>query len=129
MCFDSLQDKTIQTSPLSYKTANELNPWQEMIFDLVQGAGFSYSRIAYRLKVTPSTIQKLATMPERQPRLKLFQSLLALHLKVVQGASASPKAAAYWAKKEVGFFAKSFTTNVTESSEDDKWETLTEKEL
>ena len=120
------QNKALEKN-FSDKTVNRFIPWQEMIFDLLQGAGFSSSRIAYQLKVTSSTIQKLASMPERRPRLKLFQSLLALHLKIFQGTSASSKASWYWTKKEMGLLPNHWLKkNITKSSPDDKWETLTE---
>jgi hypothetical protein len=75
------------------------SPWLEMIVDLVIGAGYSYSRIAYRLNVSPSTIQKLATHPDRRPRFKLFDALLKLHHKVFCGQYASPMARAYLTQK------------------------------
>ncbi|MCE3239297.1 MAG: hypothetical protein K0R24_2278, partial [Gammaproteobacteria bacterium] len=46
------------------------SPWVEMIVDLVLGAGYSYSRIAYRIHASPSAIQKLMTHPNRKPRFK-----------------------------------------------------------
>ena len=81
-----------------------LNPtipcWVEMIHDLVFGAGFSYSRIAYRIRVSPSTIQKLATDLQRKPRHYVFHALLCLHFKVFRGENARPKALAYWKSKQ-----------------------------
>jgi hypothetical protein len=77
-----------------------LPDWMTWIQDLVEGAGFSYSRIAYRIKVSPSTIQKLATHPERKPRERICIPLKALHAKVFEGPYATPQARAYWAKKK-----------------------------
>ncbi len=74
--------------------------WVELIHDLVFGAGFSYSRIAYRIKVSPSTIQKLATNYQRKPRSRILQPLSLLHHKVFEGPYATPKAREYWIKKQ-----------------------------
>jgi hypothetical protein len=74
-------------------------PWLAMIYDLVVGAGFSYSRIAYRLSVSPSTIQKLMTFPGRRPRTRALHDLEMLHHKIFQGQYATPKARAYWLEK------------------------------
>lgn len=74
--------------------------WVEMIQDLVFGAGFSYSRIAYRMKVSPSTIQKLATDLNRKPRHHVFHALLGLHTKVFNEANAKPQTLAYWRSKQ-----------------------------
>ncbi len=74
--------------------------WVEIIHDLVIGGGFSYSRIAYRIKVSPSTIQKLATNLQRKPRHSVFHALLCFYFKVFQGPHASAAALAYWDKKQ-----------------------------
>ena len=74
--------------------------WVEMIYDLVNGAGFSYSRIAYRIKVSPSTIQKLATQWERKPRYQVFHRLLVLYHKVFQGSHVSHQAKIFWDNKQ-----------------------------
>lgn len=74
--------------------------WVEMIHDLVFGAGFSYSRIAYRIRVSPSTIQKLATDVHRKPRHYVFHALLCLHFKVFHGENVRPRALAYWNSKK-----------------------------
>lgn len=74
--------------------------WVEMIHDLVFGAGFSYSRIAYRIRVSPSTIQKLATDAQRKPRHYVFHALLCLHFKVFHGENVRPRALAYWNSKK-----------------------------
>ena len=74
--------------------------WVEMIHDLVFGAGYSYSRIAYRIKVSPSTIQKLATNLRRKPRYAVLHALLCLHYKVFKGENARPEALAYWNNKK-----------------------------
>lgn len=74
-------------------------PWVEMIIDLVLGANYSYSRIAYGIGASPSAIQKLATDSNRHPRFDLFTRLSKLHEKVFQGQYATPKARDYWNKK------------------------------
>jgi len=76
-----------------------LPPWVEMIHDLVEGAGYSYSRIAYRMHVSPSTIQKLATKPDRTPRHRVYHHLLSVHHKVFNGPYATAHAKKYWAEK------------------------------
>ncbi|MCD6047488.1 MAG: hypothetical protein K0S08_1135 [Gammaproteobacteria bacterium] len=75
------------------------SPWLEMIDDLVVGAEFSYSRIAYRLGISPSTIQKLMTKTGRRPRPYILESLTRLHHKIFQGIYATPKARSYWETK------------------------------
>ncbi|MCD6047175.1 MAG: hypothetical protein K0S08_822, partial [Gammaproteobacteria bacterium] len=62
---------------------------------------FSYSRIAYRLNVSPSAIQKLMTFPGRRPRAQALYDLEKLYYKVFQGQYASPKARAYWLAKHI----------------------------
>lgn len=74
--------------------------WVEMIYDLVHGAGFSYSRIAYRIKVSPSTIQKLATHWHRTPRHPVFHRLLTLHQKVFHYNQTTPQIQLYWENKK-----------------------------
>ena len=74
--------------------------WVEMIYDLVHGAGFSYSRIAYRIKVSPSTIQKLATHWDRKPRHLVFHRLLALYQKVFRSTHTSTQLRLYWENKK-----------------------------
>lgn len=59
--------------------------WLFMIRDLVEGAGYNYSRIAKCIDVCPSTIQKLISHPSRRPRLSLFEKLLVLYHKVFNG--------------------------------------------
>ncbi len=80
---------------------NEHAPyWVELIHDLVFGAGYSYSRIAYRIAVSPSTIQKLATHLSRKPRMRVLQPLINLHFKVFQGQYVTPRAQEYWQMKQ-----------------------------
>jgi hypothetical protein len=79
---------------------NKTPYWVEMIYDLVYGAGFSYSRIAYRIKVSPSTIQKLATHWQRKPRYPVFHRLLALYQKVFYSEHVSPAIRLYWNNKK-----------------------------
>lgn len=74
-------------------------PWLEMISDLVIGVGYSYSRIAHRIGISPSTVQKLATRPNRKPSEKVLFGLRDLHYKVFQSPYASPKAMEYWKKR------------------------------
>ncbi|MCD6048588.1 MAG: hypothetical protein K0S08_2235 [Gammaproteobacteria bacterium] len=100
---ESLQEKTHKGGVQRKLPAKEMinAPWLEMIYDLVVGAGFSYSRIAYRLNVSPSTIQKLMTFPGRRPRAQALYDLEKLYYKVFQGQYASPKARAYWSAKHL----------------------------
>ena len=88
----------------SINTAAANTPhWVEMIYDLVHGAGFSYSRIAYRIKVSPSTIQKLATHWQRTPRHLVFHQLLTLHHKVFHNTHPTPQIQAYWENKKIKY--------------------------
>ena len=76
----------IQQSINIAKTDNSDNAyWLFMIRDLVEGAGYNYSRIAKCIDVCPSTIQKLISHPSRRPRLSLFEKLLVLYHKVFNG--------------------------------------------
>ena len=59
--------------------------WLFMIRDLIEGAGYNYSRIAKRVDACPSTIQKLITHPGRRPRQALFEKLLVLYHKIFNG--------------------------------------------
>lgn len=59
--------------------------WLFMIRDLIEGAGYNYSRIAKRVDACPSTIQKLITHPGRRPRQCLFEKLLVLYHKIFNG--------------------------------------------
>ena len=82
--------------PSMIKSAQHRTPyWVEMIYDLVDGAGFSYSRIAYRIKVSPSTIQKLATHWDRKPRHPVFHRLLSLYQKVFHSEHVAPSIRLY----------------------------------
>ena len=67
--------------------------WVEMIHDLVNGAGYSYSRIAYRAGVSPTSIQKLATIPNRIPRQRNWLNLIKVyyHAFYRKGAELSAK--------------------------------------
>ncbi len=93
------QYKKVPGRKVTAPNISALPDWMEWIRDLVEGAGYSYSRIAYRIKVSPSTIQKLATHPERKPRPRICIPLKALHEKVFQGPYATPQAKEYWVKK------------------------------
>ena len=59
--------------------------WLFMIRDLIEGAGYNYSRIAKRVDACPSTIQKLITHPGRRPRQCLFEKLLVLYHHIFNG--------------------------------------------
>lgn len=73
--------------------------WIFMIRELVDGAGYSYSRIAKRIGVSPSTIQKLATHQNRQPRHLVFHKILCLYHKVFFGPFLTEKVKLYLANK------------------------------
>ncbi len=77
----------------------EMPYWIEIIKDMVDGLGFSYSRIAMRVGVSPSAIQKLMVNWNRQPRHLLFHKLMSLHHKLFFGPYRLPKAEAYLAEK------------------------------
>ena len=75
--------------------------WVEAIRDLLEGADYNYSRIAYRIKCSPSTIQKLANHFHRRPRHNVFYPLIALYYRVFQGPFATPKARAFLEQKQL----------------------------
>ena len=83
--------------------------WVEMIRDLVDGAEYSYSRIAYRAGVTPASIQKLATIPGRVPRQRNFLNLIKVYYHAFYRKGVSPSAKNYIKEKtndHLGWIAK-----------------------
>lgn len=56
-----------------------------MIDDLCNISGFTFSRIAIRLKISPSTIQKCRQFENRALRVNNFQKLLRLYCRVFFG--------------------------------------------
>ncbi len=54
------QYKKVPGRKITTSDIRTLPEWMEWIQDLVEGAGYSCSRIAYRIKVSPSTIHKFA---------------------------------------------------------------------
>ncbi len=77
----------------------EMPHWIDIIQDMVDGLGFSYSRIAMRVGVSPSAIQKLMVNWKRKPRHVLFHHLIQLHHKLFFGPYRLPKAEAYLIEK------------------------------
>ncbi len=75
--------------------------WLLMIRDLIEGAGYNYSRIAKCIDVCPSTIQKLITHPSRRPRQTLFEKLLVLYHKVFHGPYLTKRVQDYLQKRPV----------------------------
>lgn len=69
--------------------------WLLMIRDLVEGAGYNYSRIAKKIGACPSTVQKLITHPGRRPRQCLFERLLVLYHQVFHGPYITQRAQEY----------------------------------
>lgn len=69
--------------------------WLFMIRDLVEGAGYNYSRIAKKVGSCPSTIQKLVTHPGRRPRQSLFEKLLVLYYHVFNGPYLTQRVQSY----------------------------------
>ena len=75
--------------------------WLLMIRDLVEGAGYNYSRIAKCIDVCPSTIQKLITHPSRRPRQALFEKLLVLYHRVFNGPYITKRVEDYLQRRPV----------------------------
>lgn len=65
--------------------------WVVLIRELVDVAGYTYSRIAKRMNVSPSTIQKLATQSGRRPRQHVLFLLMCLYYRVFYGPYRSPQ--------------------------------------
>lgn len=86
---------------IEYSLARNLNHvyWLFIIRDLIQGAGYNYSRIAKKVGVSPSTIQKLITHPGRRPRQYIFESLLVLYHQVFNGPYVTQSAFNYLQKR------------------------------
>ncbi len=95
-----LKDPLEKPETSIFENAENFHPSVELIRDLMKGADFSYSRIAYWIQVSPSSIQKLATTPGRKPRFRLYHRLLKLHYKIFLGEHATEEARKYWAKKQ-----------------------------
>ncbi len=90
----------IQQSIEYSQAANTHNAyWLFMIRDLIEGAGYNYSRIAKRVHACPSTIQKLITHPGRRPRQCLFEKLLVLYHKVFNGPYPTKRVQDYLRKR------------------------------
>ncbi len=73
--------------------------WLFMIRDLIEGAGYNYSRIAKRVDACPSTIQKLITHPGRRPRQVLFEKLLVLYHHIFNGPHITQRVHDYLQKR------------------------------
>jgi hypothetical protein len=84
---------------LVYEDESKEDCWVIMIRELVDVAGYTYSRIARRINVSASTIQKLATQPGRKPRQNVFFRLMCLYYRVFYGPYRSPQIVNYVAKK------------------------------
>lgn len=79
----------------------EPSKWRIIIRDLMAGADFNYSRIAYRIRCSPSTIQKLDTNHKRKPRKNILSNLTLLYHKIFYGQYTTLKAQAYIRAKEI----------------------------
>ncbi len=73
--------------------------WLFIIRDLIEGAGYNYSRIAKRVDACPSTIQKLITHPGRKPRQMLFEKLLVLYHHIFNGPHITQRVHDYLQKR------------------------------
>lgn len=66
--------------------------WLEMIEEIATVFGYSYSRIAYRIGSSPSSVQKLVKDLNRIPRDKMFFNLACYYHKLFYSESSLPKA-------------------------------------
>ena len=94
------QQRLVVCETKKFLTANCSPVWIEIISDLVNGLNYSYSRIAYRIGSSPSSVQKLAKDSSRIPRDKMFFNLSRYYYKVFYASSRSVKAAAYVEEKK-----------------------------
>jgi hypothetical protein len=78
---------------IEYSSSDSI--WLLMIRDLIEGAGYNYSRIAKKVGVCPSAIQKLITHPDRRPRLCVLEQLLVLYHQVFHGPYITERAKNY----------------------------------
>lgn len=80
-----------QSHGMPMVTDGQESYWVSMIRELVDVAGYTYSRIARRINVSASTIQKLATQLGRKPRQSVFFRLMCLYYRVFYGPYRSPQ--------------------------------------
>lgn len=80
-----------QSHTMALVTDMQESYWVSMIRELVDVAGYTYSRIARRINVSASTIQKLATQQGRKPRQNVFFRLMCLYYRVFYGPYRSPQ--------------------------------------
>lgn len=89
----------IQQSIAYAKADSQDHAYLLMILDLIEGAGYNYSRIATYVGASPSTIQKLVTHSGRQPRHSFFKKLLELYVKVFHGPYPTQRVQDYLARR------------------------------
>lgn len=83
--FDNIQKNPTQT------TAELI----EMLEDLMVGAGYSYSDISRKTKISFSEISKIANGKRREPRYQTFRTLLCFYLHTFYGAKRTYHCANY----------------------------------
>ncbi len=83
--FKSEHAALLKTSLIIWNDSNLEAYWVVMIRELVEVAGYTYSRIAKRMNVCASTVQKLATQTGRKPRQMVFFQLVCLYYRVFYG--------------------------------------------
>lgn len=88
---------------IEFSQSDNLNHayWLVMIRDLIEGAGYNYSRIATCVDACPSTIQKLITHPGRRPRIHLLEKLLILYHKVFHGPYITQRVQNYLTRRPI----------------------------
>ena len=69
--------------------------WVSIIKSFTEGMGYSYARIAGRINVSPSSLQKLIKNPDRRPRDEVFYALCCYFYKVFYSENRSERAVIY----------------------------------
>ena len=79
------------------KECGEYQPpeWVEMICDLKIGGGYSYTKIAYCVGISPSEVHRIGTGKSHQPRYLVAKALMKLYYKVFYSQKRLPIAAHY----------------------------------
>lgn len=95
-------------------THDEEACWVVMIRELVDVADYTYSRIARRIQVSASTIQKLATQPKRKPRQSVFYRLLCLYYRVFYGPYRSSQVVCYLEQQACPVLSRIPTSMISE---------------
>ena len=75
--------------------SDSIPEWVEMINDLKIGAGYSYTKIAYCVGMSPSEVHRIGKGKSHQPKYLAGKALMKLYYKVFYGQKCLAAAANY----------------------------------